>query len=77
LDAQRAIDFTRAFGEFLFALSARIKRGIKEANPNAEITSAAAWARCFWYGIAETLKHIEIPAAKKVVKRSKVEYQGS
>lgn len=36
-DARRAVDFARAFGEFLFAIPARIKRGIKEANPEAAI----------------------------------------
>lgn len=36
-DARRAVDFARALGEFLFALPARIKRGIKEANPAAEV----------------------------------------
>jgi hypothetical protein len=36
-DARRTVDFARAFGEYLFALPARIKRGIKAANPDATV----------------------------------------
>src|SRR5690606_29428248 len=31
-DAQKAVDFTKAFGEYLFILPSRIQRGIEDAT---------------------------------------------